>query len=157
MCFASQKPPLFLVCKKKSSGFLRPKSALSGFPRAEKQSSVMENTNSLPKLFTISGNLTSDVEIKTANTKNGPRPMALAKAVAKNGRKVTISTMSAKAIAYLTGKKSGDSVRVYGTFQRDGKAITFSAIDESIPKPRTEAAPVAEAPEAPVNTNEIPF
>ena len=86
------------------------------------------------KLYRVIGTLASDVVSKTANTKNGERPMVLAKVAAKiNGkdRTVTVSTLSAKAIAYLAGRKAGEAVKLFGTYHNG----MFSAIGESTPRP----------------------
>jgi len=93
------------------------------------------------KLYTVDGTLRSDVEIRS-NSNN--KPYAYAKIEGKNGKTHTIMTHVKAGIEVLTGKKSGDAIRLFGTFEQQDKGRTFSAMGLSV-APEPKAAPAEEA------------
>jgi hypothetical protein len=93
----------------------------------------MANTT---KLYNISGNLISDVQIK--NNSNG-KPFALAR-VQGAKRATTVMTHVKAGIAALEGRKAGEAVRLFGTYVKGDKGQTFSAMGLSPERPAAQAA-----------------
>ena len=92
--------------------------------------------NETAKLYNINGTLSSDVEIKTNS--NG-KQYALAK-IQGAKRSTTVLTYVKAGIAALEGRKAGEAIRLFGTFEKGDKGQTFSAMGLSPERPAAQAA-----------------
>lgn len=91
---------------------------------------------SQPKLYNISGTVS---DLKVEKNVNG-NEFAYAKIT--SGDKVTaVFTYVGSGIAALKGLKNGDSVRLYGTYQKGDNGQTFAAMGVSPEKAVEEPAP----------------
>jgi len=112
-----------------------------------KSKAPKKEAGSTRKTYVVSGSV-SAVEIKQANTSQGPKPYAVAKittdaAPGKKSRTVSVMTFYPKGIKALQGKKDGSQIKVFGTFEsfkgKDGKKRqVFAAIDKHTPKLKNE-------------------
>jgi hypothetical protein len=106
-----------------------------------------KEAGSTRKTYVVSGSVSS-VEVKQANTSQGPKPYAVARietaaAEGKKSRTIPVLTFYPTGIKALQGKKDGAKVKVFGTFEsfkgRDGKKKqTFAVIGNHTPKLKQE-------------------
>lgn len=112
-----------------------------------KSKAPKKEAGSTRKTYVVSGSV-SGVEVRQANTSQGPKPYAVGKitTAAGDGRKsreVNVLTFYPGGIKALQGKKDGASVKVFGTFEsfkgKDGKKKqTFAVIDKHTPQLKNE-------------------
>jgi hypothetical protein len=112
-----------------------------------KSKAPKKEAGSTRKTYVVSGSV-SAVEVRQANTSQGPKPYAVAKittaaAEGKKSRTIPVLTFYPGGIKALQGKKDGAQVKVFGTFEtfkgKDGKKKqTFAVIDKHTPKLKTE-------------------
>jgi hypothetical protein len=90
----------------------------------------MSNTQS--KLYNLNGTLESAPEFKT-NSNGTPYALAKVQSKDKEGKEksTTVMTYVKNGIEALQGKKAGDSVRLFGTYEKGDKGQTFSAMGKS--------------------------
>lgn len=108
-----------------------------------KSKAPKKEAGSTKKTYVVSGSV-SDVEVRQAATKEGPKPYAVARITTagkegKKGRTIPVLTFYPTGIKALQGKKDGAKVKVFGQFEtftgKDGKKKqTFALIGNHTPK-----------------------
>lgn len=112
-----------------------------------KNKAPKKEAGSTKKTYVVSGSVT-DVEVRQAATKEGPKPYAVARITTagkdgKNGRVIPVLTFYPTGVKALQGKKDGAKVKVFGQFEtftgKDGKKKqTFALIGNHTPNVNKE-------------------